>query len=47
MSRNFTLIKSNYDKGFYSKAMVKRLVGKRLGITAAEYELITGDPYSA
>lgn len=40
------MIKTNYDKGFYSKSMLKRIVGKRLGITAEEYELITGEPYT-
>lgn len=45
MSKNFEKIKENYDKGFYSKAMVHNLVGKKNGITKAEYKLITGEAY--
>ena len=45
MSKNFEKIKKYYDQGFYSKAKVHALVGKTLGITAEEYELITGEAY--
>lgn len=47
MSKNFEKIKKYFDEGIYSKAKVHALVGKRLGITAEEYELITGEPYVA
>lgn len=42
---NFETIKSNYDRGLWSKAMVKTAVRKGV-ITAAEYEEITGEPYA-
>lgn len=45
MSKNFQKIKRNYDNGFWTKEMVYNVVGKRTGITAEEYELITGEPY--
>lgn len=32
-----------YNKGFWSKRMLKNMVGKK--ITAEEYEIITGEPY--
>lgn len=32
-----------YKKGFWSKKMLKNLVGKK--ITEEEYEIITGEPY--
>jgi hypothetical protein len=43
---NFTLIKSNYDKGLWNKLMVAKAVLKNV-ITANEYTLITGDIYIA
>ena len=42
---NFTLIKSNYDKGLWNKAMVAKAVLKNV-ITINEYTLITGDIYT-
>ena len=47
MSKNFNKIKNYYDRGLWTKQMVYNVVGKRTGITAAEYEIITGEPYSA
>ena len=37
-------IKENYEKGFWSKAMVKMAVKKGI-ITEAEYKEITGEDY--
>ncbi len=45
MSKNFEKIKAAYDNGFYSLKMVRALVGKRNGITAEEFTLITGEAY--
>lgn len=45
MSANFLKYKRYYDEGIYTKERLRMLVGKRLGITAEEYELITGEPY--
>ena len=45
-SKNFEKVKKYYDNGLWSKAKVKNAVVKD-GITAAEYEEITGEPYSA
>jgi len=42
---NFEMIKRNYDRGLWTKAMVKMAVKKKV-ITAEEYELITGEIYS-
>ena len=42
---SFEIIKKNYDKGLWTKAMVKMAVKKKV-ITAEEYELITGEIYS-
>ena len=42
---NFDSIKYNYDRGLWSKSMVKTAVRKGV-ITAAEYEEIVGEPYS-
>lgn len=39
----FPLIKQNYDRGLWSKVMVRMAVGRV--ITAEEYELITGEAY--
>lgn len=41
---NFETIKRNYEKGLWSKAMVKVAVRKGI-ITAAQYEEITGEAY--
>lgn len=46
MSKYFKHIKAWYDKGFYSKEKMAMLVGKETGITADEYETITGDKYN-
>lgn len=43
---NYNTIKSNYDKGLFSKAMVKVAVKKGI-ITAEQYRTITGDEYTA
>lgn len=42
---NFDTIKKNYDRGLWSKAMVKIAVRKGV-ISAAEYETITGEAYA-
>ena len=42
---NFETIKRNYDRGLWTKTMVKMAVKKKV-ITAEEYELITGEVYS-
>ncbi len=44
-SKNFEKVKKYYDNGLWSKAKVKNAVVKEW-ITAAEYEEITGEPYS-
>jgi uncharacterized XkdX family phage protein len=41
---NYKQIKINFDKGLWSKAMVKLAVKKGV-ITAEEYEEITGEAY--
>lgn len=41
---NFKMIKKNYDKGLWSKAMVKVAVKKGV-ITKKEYKDITNDDY--
>jgi len=46
-SKNFYLIKEYYDTGRWDKERVHNVVGKRNGITEAEYEEITGEPYEA
>lgn len=43
---NFKTIKRNYDKGLWSKAMVKMAVRKGV-ISAKDYEQITGEIYNA
>lgn len=45
MSKNFNKVKSYYDNGFWSKAKVHEAVVKKW-ITAEEYELIVGEPYT-
>ena len=42
----FKIVKRYYDKGIYSNEDVAVCV-KAGKITAAEYELITGEPYEA
>ena len=45
-SRNYLMDKRNYDSGLFTKEQVYALVGvPKTGITAAEYEQITGEPY--
>ena len=44
MSKYFAIAKKNYDSGLWNKAMLAHLVELNR-ITAAEYELITGEPY--
>ena len=39
----FEKVKDYYDRGLWTKTMVRNVVGK--WITAEEYELITGEPY--
>lgn len=46
-SKNFELVKNYYDTGKWSKQRVYNVVGKPAGITAEEYEEITGEPYVA
>lgn len=41
---SYETIKVNYDRGLWSKAMVKLAVRKGV-ISAAEYEEITGEVY--
>lgn len=41
---NFKTIKANYDKGLWSKAMVRMAVRKGV-ITAMQFAEITGDTY--
>lgn len=41
---NFKMIKRNYDKGLWSKQMVKMAVKKGV-ITKEEYREITGETY--
>lgn len=42
---NFNQIKKNYERGLWSKAMVRMAVRKGV-ITAAQYEEITGEVYA-
>lgn len=45
-SKNYLMVKRNYDKGLWTKEQVYALVGvPKTGITEAEYEQITGEPY--
>lgn len=49
-SANFEKVKRYYDLGLWSKARVKNMVTHPVSapwITAAEYEEITGEAYSA
>lgn len=53
MSRNYAKVLAYYQRwlrgepGGWDKARVRALVGLPTGITAAEYEKITGEPYDA
>lgn len=42
---NYELIKKNYERGLWSKAMVKMAVRKGV-ITKEQYEEITGEVYA-
>lgn len=44
MSKYFSLVKSNYDKGLWSETRVRNAVAAKW-ITAEEFELIVGRPY--
>ena len=44
-SAKFEKVKNYYDKGLWTKAMVKNAVVKGW-ITAAEFEEIVGEPYA-
>jgi len=44
MSKKFATVKKYYDKGFWTKIAVHNAVVKGW-ITAAEYEIIVGEPY--
>lgn len=46
MSKKFATVKTFYNHGMWSKAMVKNAVIKEW-ITADEYEEITGEAYEA
>ena len=46
MSKNFCTFRGYYLNGLWDKARLRAVVGKPTGITAAEYELITGEPYA-
>jgi hypothetical protein len=43
MSKKYSMVKSYYDRGLWTKAMVRNAV--RRWITAEEYEMITVEPY--
>lgn len=43
-SKKYTTVKNFYDRGMWSKAMVRNAVAKAW-ITAAEYLAITGERY--
>ena len=45
MSRNYYTIRNYYKTGRWDKDRLRAVVGKPTGITPAEYELITGEPY--
>lgn len=47
MSKNFEKFKNYYNNGLWSKERLYNVVGKKIGITAEEYELITGEAYQA
>lgn len=45
-SKNFEKFKAYYDNELWSKEKLHNVVGKKTGITAEEYEEITGEPYN-
>lgn len=45
MSKNYAKFKRYYDKHLWTKEMLRNVVGKKYGITEAEYTLITGEEY--
>lgn len=45
MSKNYTKIRMYYLQGIWGEDKIYNLVGKALGITEEEYELITGKVY--
>lgn len=45
MSKKFPVVKKYYDKGLWTKTAVHNAVVKEW-ITAEEYELIVGEPYT-
>jgi len=45
-SKNYEKIKKYYDSGLWNIDRVRSVVGKSLGITAEEFEMITGQPYT-
>ena len=45
-SKNFVKFKGYYDKGLWTKTMIRNAVVKGR-ITAEEYQEITGEPFSA
>ena len=44
-SKNYEKFKGYYERGLWSKERLHAVVGKKTGITATEYEEITGEPY--
>ena len=44
-SKNFEKIKAYYDAQLWTKEQVYNVVGKKNGISSAEYEEITNEPY--
>ena len=45
MSVNYKKWEDYYKQGWITKAKLRKLVGKTLGITAEEYEQITGEKF--
>ena len=45
MNKKFPVVKKYYDKGLWTKTAVHNAVVKEW-ITAEEYELIVGEPYT-
>lgn len=44
-SKNFDKYKRYYEQGLWDKGRLYNVVGKKMGITAEEYEEIVGEPY--
>lgn len=45
-SKSYLMVKRNFDNGLWTKEQVYAVVGvPKTGITAVEYEQITGEPY--